>query len=121
MYVFFLFLIKKILKNVCYRVLDDALDVTSQPDDPNLAVASSSSLTQSKLPLSSHAPSKFAQLEVELGGIVTLQCPQGLFDFPLLVQSNQFIVIRVIRLLVTLRPYHITPERRRCWNLCCSK
>lgn len=57
---------------------DDALDVTSEPDDQNLAIASSSSLTQSKLPLSaSHMPSKFAQLEVELGGSVTLQCPQG--------------------------------------------
>lgn len=57
---------------------DDALDVTSEPDEQNLAIASSSSLTQSKmLSSSSHNPSKFAQLEVELGGSVTLQCPQG--------------------------------------------
>ncbi|XP_070504941.1 uncharacterized protein [Chironomus tepperi] len=56
----------------------DALDVTSEPDEANLAIASSSSLTQSKMPIQSHNPqSKFAQLEVELGGSVTLQCPQG--------------------------------------------
>lgn len=60
-----------------FKLKDDALDVTSEPDEQNLAIASSSSLTQSKLPLSSHNPSKFAQLEVELGGSVTLQCPQG--------------------------------------------
>ena len=81
-----LFFHQKHIKNVSYHVLDDALDVTSEPDEQNLAVASSSSLTQSKLPLSSHAPSKFAQLEVELGGTVTLQCPQGLFEFSTLAQ-----------------------------------
>lgn len=69
-------------------MLDDALDVTSEPDEQNLAVASSSSLTQSKLPLSSHAPSKFAQLEIELGGTVTLQCPQGLFEFSLTLEFS---------------------------------
>lgn len=54
----------------------DALDVTSEPDEANLAIASANSLTQA------HPPSKFAQLEVELGGSVTLQCPQGeLWDF----------------------------------------
>jgi len=58
---------------------DDALDVTSEPEEANLAIASSSSLTQSKMPVQSHNPqSKFAQLEVELGGSVTLQCPQGM-------------------------------------------
>lgn len=65
---------------------DDALDVTSEPEEQNLAIASSSSLTQSKLPMSSHNPSKFAQLEVELGGSVTLQCPQGMISFP--VEGN---------------------------------
>lgn len=52
--------------------------MTSEPEEANLAIASSSSLTQAKLPLQSHnSQSKFAQLEVELGGSVTLQCPQG--------------------------------------------
>lgn len=50
----------------------DALDVTSEPDEANLAIASANSLTQAHNPTS-----KFAQLEVELGGSVTLQCPQG--------------------------------------------
>ena len=60
---------------------DDALDVTSEPEEANLAIASSSSLTQSKMPVQSHNPqSKFAQLEVELGGSVTLQCPQGMSE-----------------------------------------
>jgi len=59
-------------------VSDDALDVTSEPEEQNLAIASSSSLTQAKLPLVVHnGQSKFAQLEVDLGGSVTLQCPQG--------------------------------------------
>lgn len=71
--------------------LDDALDVTSEPDEQNLAIASSSSLTQSKL--SSHNPtSKFAQLEVELGGSVTLQCPQGNSgNLPNFITINKFV------------------------------
>ncbi|CRL08182.1 CLUMA_CG020961, isoform A, partial [Clunio marinus] len=54
----------------------DAIDVTSEPEEQNLAIASSSSLTQSKMPLVAHSTSKFSQMEVELGGSVTLQCPQ---------------------------------------------
>uniref|UniRef100_A0A1A9WIW1 Ig-like domain-containing protein n=1 Tax=Glossina brevipalpis TaxID=37001 RepID=A0A1A9WIW1_9MUSC len=43
----------------------DSVDVTSEPDDQDMSVAASS-----------HNPNK-GQLEVQLGGAVTLQCPQG--------------------------------------------
>ncbi|XP_055855752.1 uncharacterized protein LOC129918993 isoform X2 [Episyrphus balteatus] len=42
----------------------DSVDVTSEPDDQDVSVAAS------------HNPNK-GQLEVQLGGAVTLQCPQG--------------------------------------------
>uniref|UniRef100_A0A1A9VQ28 IG domain-containing protein n=1 Tax=Glossina austeni TaxID=7395 RepID=A0A1A9VQ28_GLOAU len=45
--------------------LNDSVDVTSEPDDQDMSVAASS-----------HNPNK-GQLEVQLGGAVTLQCPQG--------------------------------------------
>lgn len=41
------------------------MDVTSEPDDQDVSVAAAS-----------HNPNK-GQLEVQLGGAVTLQCPQG--------------------------------------------
>lgn len=44
---------------------DDSVDVTSEPDDQDISVAAAS-----------HNPNK-GQLEVQLGGAVTLQCPQG--------------------------------------------
>lgn len=44
---------------------DDSVDVTSEPDDQDVSVAAAS-----------HNPNK-GQLEVQLGGAVTLQCPQG--------------------------------------------
>lgn len=55
--------------NDCYYsylffLLDDSVDVTSEPDDQDVSVAAS------------HNPNK-GQLEVQLGGAVTLQCPQG--------------------------------------------
>lgn len=57
---------------------DDTLDVTSEPDEQNLAISSSSSLTQAKTQQAqAHMPFKIGQMEVELGGSVTLQCPQG--------------------------------------------
>ncbi|EDW00702.1 hemicentin-1 [Drosophila grimshawi] len=43
----------------------DSVDVTSEPDDQDVSVAAAS-----------HNPNK-GQLEVQLGGAVTLQCPQG--------------------------------------------
>ncbi|XP_058979668.1 uncharacterized protein LOC101899127 [Musca domestica] len=43
----------------------DSVDVTSEPDDQDISVAAAS-----------HNPNK-GQLEVQLGGSVTLQCPQG--------------------------------------------
>ncbi|XP_018799508.1 PREDICTED: uncharacterized protein LOC108975465 [Bactrocera latifrons] len=43
----------------------DSVDVTSEPDDQDISVAAAS-----------HNPNK-GQLEVQLGGAVTLQCPQG--------------------------------------------
>ncbi|CAD7088990.1 unnamed protein product [Hermetia illucens] len=46
------------------KVLNDSVDVTSEPDDQEVSVAAS------------HNPNK-GQLEVQLGGAVTLQCPQG--------------------------------------------
>lgn len=45
--------------------LDDSVDVTSEPLEQDLSVAAS------------HNPNKRPQLEVQLGGAVTLQCPQG--------------------------------------------
>ncbi|KAL7738079.1 hypothetical protein ACLKA6_006431 [Drosophila palustris] len=45
--------------------LNDSVDVTSEPDDQDVSVAAAS-----------HNPNK-GQLEVQLGGAVTLQCPQG--------------------------------------------
>ncbi|KAM7344618.1 irregular chiasm C-roughest protein teiresias [Cochliomyia hominivorax] len=44
----------------------DSVDVTSEPDDQDISVAAAAS----------HNPNK-GQLEVQLGGAVTLQCPQG--------------------------------------------
>ncbi|XP_037051592.1 uncharacterized protein LOC119085315 isoform X2 [Bradysia coprophila] len=43
----------------------DSVDVTSEPLDQDVSVAAS------------HNPNKRPQLEVQLGGAVTLQCPQG--------------------------------------------
>ncbi|XP_059622894.1 uncharacterized protein LOC132266076 [Phlebotomus argentipes] len=43
----------------------DSVDVTSEPIEQEMAIAAS------------HNPYKPAQLEVQLGGAVTLQCPQG--------------------------------------------
>ncbi|GAB0086968.1 uncharacterized protein DMENIID0001_012050 [Sergentomyia squamirostris] len=43
----------------------DSVDVTSEPIDQEMSIAAS------------HNPYKPAQLEVQLGGAVTLQCPQG--------------------------------------------
>ncbi|KAL5289173.1 hypothetical protein ACFFRR_009389 [Megaselia abdita] len=48
----------------------DSVDVTSEPYDQDVSIAGSSSAA------SSHSPNK-GQLEVQLGGSVTLQCPQG--------------------------------------------
>ncbi|XP_046811670.1 general transcriptional corepressor trfA [Lucilia cuprina] len=45
---------------------NDSVDVTSEPDDQDISVAAAAS----------HNPNK-GQLEVQLGGAVTLQCPQG--------------------------------------------
>lgn len=45
--------------------VDDSVDVTSEPLEQDLSVAAS------------HNPNKRPQLEVQLGGAVTLQCPQG--------------------------------------------
>lgn len=52
-----------------YYFSDDSVDVTSEPDDQDMSVAASS-----------HNPNK-GQLEVQLGGAVTLQCPQGKQNF----------------------------------------
>lgn len=46
---------------------DDTVDVTSEPLEQDVAVAAS------------HTPNKRPQLEVQLGGAVTLQCPQGMY------------------------------------------
>lgn len=43
---------------------DDSVDVTSEPGEQDI-------------PMASHNPYKGGQIEVELGGTVTLQCPQG--------------------------------------------
>lgn len=56
---------------ICYIFIlifipDDSVDVTSEPDDQDISVAAAAS----------HNPNK-GQLEVQLGGAVTLQCPQG--------------------------------------------
>lgn len=50
---------------------DDSVDVTSEPYDQDISITGSSSAA------SSHSPNK-GQLEVQLGGSVTLQCPQGM-------------------------------------------
>lgn len=55
--------------------------MTSEPDEQNLAISSSSSLTQAKTQQAqAHMPFKIGQMEVELGGSVTLQCPQGNYN-----------------------------------------
>jgi hypothetical protein len=59
------------------KLTDDTVDVTSEPDEQDLSMSSSSSLTQTKSQLQSHNPFKIGQMEVELGGSVTLHCPQG--------------------------------------------
>lgn len=57
---------------------DDTLDVTSDPVEQELAMSSSStSLSSANGNHSSHNPFKIGQLEVELGGSITIQCPQG--------------------------------------------
>lgn len=48
-----------------YYFSDDSVDVTSEPLDQDVSVAAS------------HNPNKRPQMEVQLGGAVTLQCPQG--------------------------------------------
>lgn len=45
---------------------DDSVDVTSEPLEQDISVAASHI-----------TPNKRPQLEVQLGGAVTLQCPQG--------------------------------------------
>lgn len=52
-----------------FAISDDSVDVTSEPDDQDVSVAAAS-----------HNPNK-GQLEVQLGGAVTLQCPQGKLPF----------------------------------------
>lgn len=52
---------------VCHIYTDDNVDVTSEPVEQEVSVGS---------PLQ-HTTNKNHQLEVQLGGTVTLQCPQG--------------------------------------------
>lgn len=47
-------------------IADDSVDVTSEPLEQDISVAASHI-----------TPNKRPQLEVQLGGAVTLQCPQG--------------------------------------------
>lgn len=47
--------------------LDDSVDVTSEPLEQEMSAGS----------MSLHTTNKNHQLEVQLGGTVTLQCPQG--------------------------------------------
>lgn len=54
-----------LLKGNYFFFTDDTVDVTSEPLDQDVSVAAS------------HNPNKRPQLEVQLGGAVTLQCPQG--------------------------------------------
>lgn len=58
---------------------DDTVDVTSEPLDQDVSVAAS------------HNPNKRPQLEVQLGGAVTLQCPQGKqkFSFSFLLDCRE--------------------------------
>lgn len=67
---------------------DDTVDVTSEPDEQDLSMSSSSSLTQTKSQQQSHNPFKIGQMEVELGGSVTLHCPQGEFSNRLALLSS---------------------------------
>lgn len=50
-----------------HLLADDTVDVTSEPVEQEQSMPSS------------HNPYKTGQMEVELGGSVTLQCPQGEF------------------------------------------
>lgn len=63
--------------------------MTSEPDEQNLAISSSSSLTQAKTQQAhAHMPFKIGQMEVELGGSVTLQCPQGNYNLGLIFRKS---------------------------------
>lgn len=53
---------------------DDSVDVTSEPLEQDISAAAS------------HLPNKRPQLEVQLGGAVTLQCPQGQYIRSLYIQ-----------------------------------
>lgn len=69
---YFIFICVAIFYSLYYLFIDDSVDVTSEPDDQDVSVAAAAS----------HNPNK-GQLEVQLGGAVTLQCPQGEFNtFP---------------------------------------
>lgn len=61
-----------------HRLADDSVDVTSEPIEQEMSIAAS------------HNPYKPAQLEVQLGGAVTLQCPQGKIQF-----YAQFSVVHI--------------------------
>lgn len=54
------------LLNYIFIPADDSVDVTSEPIDPDMSMASAA-----------QHMFKTAQMEVQLGGAVTLQCPQG--------------------------------------------
>lgn len=81
--------------------------MTSEPDEQNLAISSSSSLTQAKTQQAqAHMPFKIGQMEVELGGSVTLQCPQGNYNLRLIYRKfnckrKNYLKQRFIGLLVS--------------------
>lgn len=61
-------------------IVDDSVDVTSEPLEQDISVAASHI-----------TPNKRPQLEVQLGGAVTLQCPQGKshsHDAPIVVGAS---------------------------------
>ena len=68
LYYVLLFFSNLYFNNICFlccTYIDDSVDVTSEPLEQDISVAAS------------HTPNKRPQLEVQLGGAVTLQCPQG--------------------------------------------